>query len=503
MKKTVLAFLIFFCFAAIISAAPTQPSKDSASKPAVKSNSKKESAKKSNAESSKTEKVSGSKQKTDKKPAVDSAKQNKNSKTDGNKKTDGKSAKENKSNAKKEQPQETPKPKDWMKNDDIIIVHYPVNCRTIASLKEVFDSSRWKEFTSDFFKNFERSYKKTVSKSEQAAKADRWIRSQVAKELGKTNATSQEMINAYYRHVILVLSVKNIDLTAGLSQLSSSGYYAAVVDFNPTADQEVRNFLTNDLKGKIIRQTKDCFAVYFPIPQKHIALASVKVPGTPFYAVVYEENEKSLLNKLDSNWIEKILVPLVNGRKEKINAVYINLTIFKKIVQCVNENMPGFKNNLTLKNICERLDTVAYSVEMNNDSGISLSLNASAVNKESAKEINDLLVGFVALTKLQGNQNPKKNDNGRQVALDAVKLLEVEQKENNVFISLNLSKEEVKKNIDILLGDLSKKIKSKLNKDVFKKSGKQISDTVLQFKDDLKKKVQEKVSKENQKKESN
>ena len=186
---------------------------------------------------------------------------------------------------------------------------------------------------------------------------------------------------------------------------------------------------------------------------------------------------------------------MINEKDKKINAININLTMFKKIVQCVNDKLPGFKNNLALKNICQRLDTIVYSVNMNKNDGLEISLKAAAVNAEGAKEINDLLLGFIALTKMQKSQDTGKISNERQAAYDTLNLLNVEKKGNDVILTVDLSQERVEKYGSLLLGTLSKQIKKNIqkNKDALQKSGKDLGSSVKRLKEEIKEKVQKTI----------
>ncbi|MDO5579892.1 MAG: hypothetical protein Q4G69_02050 [Planctomycetia bacterium] len=375
------------------------------------------------------------------------------------KKAPEKSAPKAKPTQKQKAPVVQADPLDWLKKDDIVIVHSPSNCRTLESFSSLSGTSEWVGFLDPFCDKIEAAYENAIQKSEAANKIDAWIRNKVPNAFKNGKLDPRKIIDAYYDHVLLVVLSLDVDLQK-TKEDRFNGTFSFLLNEDPFADPDIEQFLLKDLGGKKISDKKGALIVKFQSPKGDFYWGRCSAAKKGNFLIVCGKDQKSVEDRLLLERTSGNLSQLITAKNEMINMVYFNLTFFKKVVEKAGKNIPYFPNKDMFDNIVSRVEMIVYSVEKKENGGVSVSFKIKSDSEESGKELNDLALGMIALYKIQGNRKnqDKEITQKEKVLYETAKIVEVNRDQENVELKLNLSKEKVISAIKQGLGVLKKKM---------------------------------------------
>ena len=362
----------------------------------------------------------------------------------------------------------------WPGKDDMTVVYYPGAIVDNPAVQSIVKTNEWKDFFKKACKKIDLECQKAMKSSQTGTKLDTWVRTQVKKYQESDVAVVGDVFNDGIQHAQAFALCVNFDMKKNWGDDRVNGTVIAVLDTDPGKSNDLKSFLKEKLDYKVVPRKDGLVIIKVTLAKDTVFAGKTKIGKSNKFAIVVARDEAEVISRIQLLAKADGLASLIDKNKSLLKSVSINKQLIDKFTpelnnlvaqgkKIANEKlpkmggsdsffksfMPGVNPIAMLRNICQKVDSVVYTVEQKGATGMAFGLQINTVNAEDAQELNDIVVGAVALFKMQTKSKSadaavdKKIKEAGEKVTEILRLIKFSQKEKMIFVRAELSNETV------------------------------------------------------------
>lgn len=362
----------------------------------------------------------------------------------------------------------------WPGKDDLAIVYYPGAIIDNPAVKSIVKTNEWKEFFKKACKRIDQECHKALKKSEAGSKLDDWVRAQIKKCQENDAIVMGDVFNDGIQHAQAFAFCVNFDMKKKWGDDRVNGTVVAVLDIDPGQSDDLKSFLKEKIDYQVVQQKDKLVVLKITIAKDTVFVGKTRIGKSNKFAIVLARDEADVVSRVKALAKADGLALLIDKNKSLLKSVSINKQLIAKFTPELGDIvakgkkltngklstlkgdhsffasfLPGIKPVEMLRGICQKVDSVVYTVEQKGTTGMVFGLQINTVNAEDAQELNDIVVGAVALFKLQTKSRTsndavdKKIKEAGEKVTEILRLVKFSQKDKTIFIRAELSNETV------------------------------------------------------------
>ncbi|MDD3588622.1 MAG: hypothetical protein PHQ75_15675, partial [Thermoguttaceae bacterium] len=314
----------------------------------------------------------------------------------------------------------------WPGKDDMTIVYYPGAIVDNPVVNSIVKTNEWKEFFKKACKKIDQECQKAMKSSDTTTKLDSWVRAQVKKYQESDVAVVGDIFNGGIQHAQAFALCVNFDMKKNWGDDRVNGIVIAILDTDPAKSNDLKSFLKEKVDYKVVPRKDGLSLIKVTLAKDTVFAGKAKLGKSNKFAIVVARDEAEVVSRCQLLAKADGLATLIDKNKSLLKSISINKQLIDKFTpeltkfvaqgkKIANEKLPKmegsdsfFKSFLPgtnpvgmLRNIFQKVDSVVYTAEQKGKTGMVFGLQINTVNSEDAQEVNDVVVGAVALFKMQ------------------------------------------------------------------------------------------------------
>ncbi|MDO5553813.1 MAG: hypothetical protein Q4G68_08625 [Planctomycetia bacterium] len=350
----------------------------------------------------------------------------------------------------------------WATGDDIVIVHYPAVIAGAKVVRETADSSEWNAFLAGAMDKIRSTYSEKIAKAELPAQVENWAKQQISSFLNRSPEGATSLLGEAASQTRAIVLALNFNPEGTHCDDKVVGTLTAVLNIDPADNTDVRQFVTDRLPHEVVSEENGMTLLKITTPKGAAWLAKTKMGSSTKTAIVIGSDQEMVTAKGKEYNSSNELADAVTANKNVLKSVYINPRFIKKFMpkldglaeqakekagdvakEQIRKNVPDWFNALNVpelgRNICRKFESVVYTVEENEDTGIGLTFQANAATEEDAQQLKDLIVGTFALIRIQVDQKGDDATEPEKKACQFLKNIELQNEGKAIYVKVDLT----------------------------------------------------------------